>query len=638
MHRVLLINEIILTVAHHVPADKDLSALARVCKSFSNPALDVLWSALGSIVPLLRCLPSDLIKETLHEGGCIASYTLKRPFTAADWTILWKYSWRVTALNGITRVGPDESVESERGIVEERIDPTIFGVLCSPPVSRLFPRLRKLACADVHARDPLAFFRSLLVPSITELSFFNSRVPMDVCTQSLISLLPSICPAVQRFSWLGLPSSPAKWPDVLSAAACHWGRLTHLRCLVLNSSALQHLSLSRFLQELDVTLEGHFPDDLSLGPEAFPVIRTLRLSSPRGKSLAIISTLLRRSRFSPTNLALFADTANDGAIAELIEVISAHCCRSVLRYLELTERNDILPHHPALASMTRLTLLPLFHFTALTHLKISTGHLVALDDQDILKIAGAFEDLQELHINDGYGWGPHSRISLRCLRALLARAPNLKSLAVAIDGEHPLLNIIEYAVPTNEATFRSPHVASGDFSLNLLDSRVTSDNLVNVAAFLSDLFPNVVGFGASPITVPRRDGKQYQRWRYVMAMMNVMSQATPPLSSLFTVDPWFIELLRSSKGYTQCRQLLIKFVAYDKPGLHGLIEHLPHSAPCIEVFALSSHAGMDTHLALACLPEALLRGAPRLRTLALENCTIETWTSFPLPWLNDIDH
>lgn len=38
-----------------------LAALARTCKTFSEPALDILWYSQDSVVPLISCLPSDAL-------------------------------------------------------------------------------------------------------------------------------------------------------------------------------------------------------------------------------------------------------------------------------------------------------------------------------------------------------------------------------------------------------------------------------------------------------------------------------------------------------------------------------------------------------------------------------------------------
>lgn len=71
MHRALHIEEILLNIFGHChPADAawtilrshataDLAALARTCRTFKEPALDVLWSELIDLSPLAYCLPES---------------------------------------------------------------------------------------------------------------------------------------------------------------------------------------------------------------------------------------------------------------------------------------------------------------------------------------------------------------------------------------------------------------------------------------------------------------------------------------------------------------------------------------------------------------------------------------------------
>jgi len=40
-----------------------LAALARTSRTFSEPALNAIWCGLATIIPLLRCMPSDLWGE-----------------------------------------------------------------------------------------------------------------------------------------------------------------------------------------------------------------------------------------------------------------------------------------------------------------------------------------------------------------------------------------------------------------------------------------------------------------------------------------------------------------------------------------------------------------------------------------------
>ena len=73
MHACLLINELVVHIMGFLMEDvlpsrahgsRDIARLARTCKSFMEPALDILWRTQGAVSPLVMCLPFDLWKRT----------------------------------------------------------------------------------------------------------------------------------------------------------------------------------------------------------------------------------------------------------------------------------------------------------------------------------------------------------------------------------------------------------------------------------------------------------------------------------------------------------------------------------------------------------------------------------------------
>ena len=40
-----------------------LATLARTCKAFKEPALDMIWAELDDLTPLVRCLPSEVVNQ-----------------------------------------------------------------------------------------------------------------------------------------------------------------------------------------------------------------------------------------------------------------------------------------------------------------------------------------------------------------------------------------------------------------------------------------------------------------------------------------------------------------------------------------------------------------------------------------------
>jgi hypothetical protein len=68
-HQSILIPEIVTLIFNNLLRDSDytsLSRLARSTKSFSEPALDLLWQSQTSLVPLICCLPDDALYKIRH--------------------------------------------------------------------------------------------------------------------------------------------------------------------------------------------------------------------------------------------------------------------------------------------------------------------------------------------------------------------------------------------------------------------------------------------------------------------------------------------------------------------------------------------------------------------------------------------
>lgn len=63
MHPCLLVSEILVNIFAEVnerdddEAARTLAALCRTCRAFREPAMKILWAHLGTLVPLIRCIP-----------------------------------------------------------------------------------------------------------------------------------------------------------------------------------------------------------------------------------------------------------------------------------------------------------------------------------------------------------------------------------------------------------------------------------------------------------------------------------------------------------------------------------------------------------------------------------------------------
>lgn len=114
---------------------RSLSRLARTCKAFSSPALDVLWRELDSIVPIVGLFPGHLLKKTKKPG--MGLVRLSRFFSSV--MDFFNVYWRSRLNFRVMKIGKRSSSTANESIVL----PTMKHPTPSPHLS--FPFLRKAA-------------------------------------------------------------------------------------------------------------------------------------------------------------------------------------------------------------------------------------------------------------------------------------------------------------------------------------------------------------------------------------------------------------------------------------------------------------------------------------------------------------
>ncbi|RPD57354.1 hypothetical protein L226DRAFT_537456 [Lentinus tigrinus ALCF2SS1-7] len=150
---------------------RTLARAARVCQTFREAALNVLWCALDNIVPLLRLLPEFQERES--------EWMLTDAITEEGWTRLLLHARRI------------------RGLCHYRgtaIDPGVWAMLLTRSEGHLMPRLRVLDISEIPIPD-FPFVLLTLCPSLSELylSFQDDSGPNGRALPSIAAILiPSI--------------------------------------------------------------------------------------------------------------------------------------------------------------------------------------------------------------------------------------------------------------------------------------------------------------------------------------------------------------------------------------------------------------------------------------------------------------
>ncbi|KAJ7870571.1 hypothetical protein B0H14DRAFT_3573738 [Mycena olivaceomarginata] len=184
-HRALTIPEMVRLICEHLEVLsephhegsrnrrnlEDLAALARTCRDFENPALDILWRVQNTLANALKCLPSNLWEETLVPND--GSYCLRLTSAAqgAEWDRPLAHARRVRRL-----------------ILDEWSSPYAFPdrdlleiISSSLPQEYLFPNLRNIRL-EPHDDAELSFIPLFAGPQLTDITL---SVDMTFSEQAL---------------------------------------------------------------------------------------------------------------------------------------------------------------------------------------------------------------------------------------------------------------------------------------------------------------------------------------------------------------------------------------------------------------------------------------------------------------------
>ncbi|KAG9312052.1 hypothetical protein JVU11DRAFT_7333 [Chiua virens] len=221
MHLVLCLEEILLNIFGHCH-DSSLVKLARTCRTFKEPALDVLWNALIDLTPLVRCLPKSL---WVQSGDL---YSFKRHLKEAEWHIILGYTRRVRGLH---------LIEGSPGLawscVKELSKP--------PPSTVIFPKLSNLQLLWHSLQKIAPFIQHLANSELKRLFLAQPRYLRDV-----VDAFGEGSPNVEGFWFLArTPHYAANThTDTISKALCRWTKLTSVSCSAINLTVetLSHLS------------------------------------------------------------------------------------------------------------------------------------------------------------------------------------------------------------------------------------------------------------------------------------------------------------------------------------------------------------------------------------------------------------
>ncbi|KAF8123233.1 hypothetical protein EV363DRAFT_1356647 [Boletus edulis] len=421
MHRCLLISEVYCLVLEFIrqydelPEDgeckeghklgtRTLASLARTCRAFSSPALDLLWMRLDSLDPLIKLLPTRIWAKK-HSRFVI------RMFLGDKHELTFRqYAVRVQYLHGPCR-----------GILPS-VQRNVFTALARlPGVSLpLLPNLTELVWNESDSRsvvDPtVSLLKYFAGPRVTTVSLFLMTWPIYASTRTVLADLPNLCPNVTSFTAVPRAIFNDYSQDV-GEVVNKWPSLRVLRSCQLSQAIMDELASRAILNALSIELNSFITDPrytFSLeGSDTLCCLRYLQTlqGTPSHLRLRVDLDLA----LPPDMDALFRmlPTRFDTTWLRSLMISSkpSYRCVRTLRSFSLTE--------PLLAS--------LYPFSMLVTLDLNAFSTSKLDDVAYERMAATWPGLRSLKLGTADG----------AVIAMLRSCPYLETLHIVLDGSIP---------------------------------------------------------------------------------------------------------------------------------------------------------------------------------------------------------
>jgi len=536
MHQALFVLEILVEIFSHlnpIPSDesrtglsqsrKSLAALARTCKTFYDPAMDLLWAILDDVWPLLGCVTrlhssiyyhrprSDYEFRYYYHGLKVSEYSHARSEL--------KYS--LSTQTQFSLSPPDAVLFSEheaRQFLRHAARVRSLSVYTSyilwflnsdfPIETCLFPRLISLSW-KVHLPQDNRLLHLFLSPTLRHCYLATDNCDWKSITTNCATLETLSIMSSSVVLEAGLVPEAVAIPEAgvisrLSDTIRSCNRLVKLCCPLLDSAAWNHISNLPTLVSLEINRPGANTqlldrDDLNLAPFLNLTDLSLSLRSPSTDAVDIM-TLIQHSEFpSLKKFELRSYHSVPWAQVEQILRALSQCktCQT-LRHVSI-RFNDHRHSVDNPLPMIRHFLC----FTQLRHLSLFFNNgPIDLDNDLLLEAVSSWPHIEVLNFENRR----QSAVTFRGLFAALRLCPRLHTLRIWMDAAN-------IDIDPEAESFQHQSLRALDFTWsNIGDAKA-------VAVIIASMLPSV-----SKVTHMIDDG----RWEDVNLYLQSFHLSLPP--------------------------------------------------------------------------------------------------------------
>ncbi|KAK0198938.1 hypothetical protein F5146DRAFT_919984 [Armillaria mellea] len=464
---------------------RSVSRLARTCKAMCEPALNILWRDLDSLIPILGLFPSTLLKKTRRPGLGLA----KNP-AEGDWSKILEYGERVrriayneTINNVAVSIFPIFEQHRPRPFILPNLQQLVWKVDSPAGLERcslfLNPELESLSL-EIGARFPELNKFLADMSSRTKLKEFSyvSPAPLPDTFTDLLSPQKGLCKVVLMA------------PGALSPGVGRWiASLEELKVLQLDLSGRGVVAVEGFFDEVsprsgvstpssvmttdsgvfsgeELDFSDHRKSALRLTGDlrskgSFATVRQLQLTG----EVSNIAVFLRHLRSALTQLDLVIEDPPDMADWQDLSVLISERFGITLQSLRISgsgsSRYSELVRSTARAEAPKR--LPLGYFTSLPcllRLDIDLPESTLFTKYDIWHVSTICPTVEEIRLcplaRFPVATGPPS-LTLEDLAPLMANCPRLHTLSVVVNAKQRTSEVLS-SRETSSASLLRLHV------------------------------------------------------------------------------------------------------------------------------------------------------------------------------------
>ncbi|KIJ62001.1 hypothetical protein HYDPIDRAFT_115152 [Hydnomerulius pinastri MD-312] len=477
-----------------------LAALARTCRTLSDPAMDLLWRRLHSLDTIVRCLPG--INDDLYR-------TALPPFSDKDWIILQRYTPRVRELT----LGMEAYGSWSENLSLKVLQYLMFSA------TKLLPNLSQLHWS-CNVSTVMVYLRPLLTPTLTHLDISFGDVG-DGAVLALLRGYHTLCPNLKSFR---VNCQQNQYTDAISQAICQPLNLESIDCDLIDAAAFTHLAQSATLKTLSARLvkqsfdtsEGHriMTGLARYSSPDLPPFRNVKVIDLHIEDLPFMIPLLRPHHQSFNNISLtFRVVPTTAILHAFFSTLGSTPRRGSVRRIELRQRTTLHrnTHHGHYQPLTYDSLCPLLSFPHLRELVLELDNPVSLNDEELMMLACNWPRLEVLKVNCRSGWRVDSSacpVTLKGLVSLLRLCPMLCELGLSLDARDiPLPSIDLCALQVIAPAWSGAHQGSWGIRNTKITMLYLSDSPLedptSVTTFLTEVLASLRKVDAPELPIRR---------------------------------------------------------------------------------------------------------------------------------------